>query len=389
MFLEQTERSNPALVQQAILLHQQGAILPNTYLIDMDMVEANTKALAAAAKAHEIELFFMSKQFGRNPYLCQKIAQWGIPKAVVVDYQEAQVLMQHNIAIGHAGHLVQIPNALLPSFVSYGIDYLTLYSLEKLAAVDALAKQQNKVQKVLLRVIGQQDTIYEGQEAGILLADLEVFVQQAKAFSHVHIAGLTAFPCLLYNPASQQVEPTANAQTLSQAKQILLQLGYQNIVMNMPSVSCTESLPLLKKLGASQAEPGHALLGSTPWHASASLSERPAMVYVSEVSHQFGGNSYAYGGGYYRRGHLNNALVCSPGQPAQHTHVLQPEEASIDYHLALQGHHPVGSSVIMAFRSQIFVTRSLVALVEGVQKGNPKIVGIYNSQGQLASGGTS
>ena len=37
--------------------------------------------------------------------------------------------------------------------------------------------------------------------------------------------------------------------------------------------------------GATQLEPGHGLTGTTPLHARTALPERPAMLYLTEVSH--------------------------------------------------------------------------------------------------------
>lgn len=36
----------------------------------------------------------------------------------------------------------------------------------------------------------------------------------------------------------------------------------------------------------------------------------------------------------------------------------------------------------MAFRFQIFVTRSDVVIMEGIHKGKPEIVGVYDSLGR-------
>ena len=36
----------------------------------------------------------------------------------------------------------------------------------------------------------------------------------------------------------------------------------------------------------------------------------------------------------------------------------------------------------MSYRTQIFVTRSSVAVVKGIKEGNPKLLGIYDSQGR-------
>ena len=44
-------------------------------------------------------------------------------------------------------------------------------------------------------------------------------------------------------------------------------------------------------------------------HAEHDLEEIPAVVYVSEVSHNFMGNAYCFGGGHYRRSHVKHVLV--------------------------------------------------------------------------------
>ena len=128
-------------------------------------------------------------------------------------------------------------------------------------------------------------------------------------------------------------------------------------------------------------EPGHGLTGTTPAHAFNDLEERPAVIYLSEISHNFKGKSYAYGGGHYRRSHVSKAIVSNGIQESIDT--VQPvSNDSIDYYFELSTPHDVSRAVIMAFRFQIFVTRSNVVLVEGIQSNQPKILGVYTSLGQ-------
>ncbi|NLC42302.1 MAG: hypothetical protein GX775_05575 [Erysipelothrix sp.] len=61
--------------------------------------------------------------------------------------------------------------------------------------------------------------------------------------------------------------------------------------------------------------------------------------------------------------------------------VRPPSLDSIDYYFQLGTTYKVSSPVIMAFRFQIFVTRSRVALVEGIQSNQPKIIGMFDSLG--------
>ncbi|STG50716.1 alanine racemase like protein [Escherichia coli] len=49
--------------------------------------------------------------------------------------------------------------------------------------------------------------------------------------------------------------------------------------------------------------------------------------------------------------------------------------------LPLAGEFPVSSAVVLCFRTQIFVTRSDVVLLSGIHRGEPEIVGRYDSLG--------
>ena len=69
MFLDQTIRRNPQLVETAFMLHQEGKILPDSYLVDVDVFLENARRLLQKAGQNHIRLYFMLKQIGRNPYL--------------------------------------------------------------------------------------------------------------------------------------------------------------------------------------------------------------------------------------------------------------------------------------------------------------------------------
>lgn len=108
------------------------------------------------------------------------------------------------------------------------------------------------------------------------------------------------------------------------------------------------------------------------------------MLYLSEISHHVSGRSYFFGGGYYRRSHLKNALIYHDNQFSQST-VFPFDDSSIDYCLCLANEFPIGSPVIMSFRTQIFVTRSDVVLIDGIQSGKHRLLGRYDSRGNLLS----
>ncbi|GBU10398.1 pyridoxal 5'-phosphate binding protein [Erysipelotrichaceae bacterium] len=386
MFLTMTTNRNQELIDFAVELHQKGQILPDTYVIDVDTLCENARMLACSAKEYGIELYYMTKQIGRNPYLAKKIHEAGIKKAVVVDFKEALLLMDAGLPLGNVGHLVQIPNQLLKKILAYGTDYVTIYSIEMLKKVDAVAGELGIIQPVLLRILDEGDRIYEGQYGGFMLDDLPALMQEFKKLLSIRITGLTSFPCFLYQAEQGEFMSTPNAQTLYRAQILLNKAGFAITQLNMPSATCVRSLKFLAEIGGTQGEPGHALTGTTPMHAKEVLAEKPALVYVSEISHRFKGKSYCYGGGYYRRGNLSNALIATKGMPYTETKVSPFDNESIDYYLELAGMQPQDATVIMAFRTQIFVTRSEVALVEGLSTNTPKLVGIYDSLGKKNKG---
>ena len=381
MFLDVTTRRNSKLIDVAFDLHQKGLVLPDTYILDVDAIESNASSLAKDAEKQGIRLFYMTKQFGRNPYVAQRIHDIGIEKAVVVDYKEALIMMDQGLPLGNVGHLVQIPKQLLKRIMAYGAEFITIYSLEALQQIIDVSVELNIKQKVLVKVIETGDQIYEGQFGGFHLNELPSIAKLSSKNKSVEIAGVTSFPCFLFDGKSK-LTPTNNVQTIKKAKKIFEESGIEITEVNIPSATCHETIPLIKEIGGTQGEPGHALTGTTPLHAKLDLPEIPAMVYVSEISHNLDGKAYFYGGGYYRRGHLESVLIKN-GDSVINDSVESFSDENIDYYLSTSKEHSIGSTVIAAFRTQIFVTRSDVAVVSGIQKGIPKIEGIYDSLGNL------
>lgn len=153
MFLKKVVERNPSLVEAGFHLMNTHTILPDTYVVDVDQFVANAKAILEKANLYGIDLYFMLKQIGRNPYLAKKLVELGYPGAVAVDYREAEVLMAHDIPISNIGHLVQVPQGFLERVVAYEPDYLTVFSLDKIEEIEKICAKLNKKQKVLLKVV--------------------------------------------------------------------------------------------------------------------------------------------------------------------------------------------------------------------------------------------
>ena len=379
MLLKALQKQNPALIEVALLLWKQGVIRPDSYVIDVDQVKQNASLLLETATRYGITLYLMSKQFGRNPLLCKLLLKCGYQGIVAVDFKEARQLYQYNLPVAHVGHLVQIPSAMVDEVVSRQPEVITVYSIDKAREIAAAAVRQNKKQALLLKVCHHGDLVYPGQEAGFSLDELPTVIREIKTIPGIRLVGVTHFPCMLFDNEKGKTLPSPNLNTLIEAKSILEQQGIKVEQVNSPSATGVESLPQLAKWGVTHAEPGHSLTGTMPSNQQGNQPEHVAMLYLTEVSHCHQGKSYCYGGGYYRRGHLSNALVYD--QQWHTAKVVSPANDSIDYTLGLTEPFTIGSPVVMCFRTQIFVTRSDVVLVAGIQSGHPTLLGTFDSQG--------
>lgn len=382
MFLDATIRRNQKLVETAITLHQSGALEPDTYVIDFDQLKRNAKLMLDEANTQGIELYFMTKQIGRNPMIAQMLMDLGYAGAVVVDFREAQTMMNANIKIGNIGHLVQTPKSMLPKVISYGVEVFTVFSMEKLREINDAAKDLNVKQDVILKVAGPDDMFYSGQFSGVELSDLDAFIEEAKQLDHVSIVGATAFPCYLFDIDKNELKEMENYHSVLKGIDVMKKHGLEIKQINVPSTTSKLTLQLMKEGPGTHGEPGHGLSGTTPAHAHFDLEELPSVVYLSEISHNFRGSAYCYGGGHYRRSKLIGALIVNRDNERKRVSVIPPDDDSIDYYFEIPETCEISATVIMAFRFQIFVTRSKVALITGIQEENPSVLGFFDSQGR-------
>lgn len=383
MFLQTVIERNQPLVKLGIAWQQEGVILPDTYLVDLDTIVENARCIKQEADRYGVRNFFMLKQLGRNPMVARALTDLGYEGAVCVDFREALAMIDHGIPLGNVGHLVQIPRAALQTILAARPQIVTVYTLEKAREISDVCTRLGLTQKLMLRVIGEGDMLYPAQYGGFGLDQLDQAASQIEALPNVQIGGVCSFPCFLYDETARDILPTQNLQTVLTAAQKLRARGYQDLMVNTPSATCVRSIPRIAAAGGTHGEPGHGLTGTTPYHAAhLDAPERPAYLYVSEISHTLGDSSYCYGGGHYRRSHMQRALVGTCWDDARVVPVTQPDDASIDYHFELKGRCPVSSAVVMAFRTQFFVTRSHVAVVRGLASGHPQLAGLYTAMGE-------
>jgi predicted amino acid racemase len=382
MFLDVLQRRNPAFLETVVALHQAGRIPANAYALDLDAVQANASVLARAGEEHGLEVFAMTKQIGRAPGFMEAVRAGGITAGVAVDMADARALADGGLALGHVGHLVQVPQAEAPTAAALRPGNWTVFSDDKAREAAAVSTDQ----ALLARIHAPDDTFYTGHEGGFPAEEILAVAERLDALDGAHFAGITTFPALLFDAATGEVRPTPNLATLERAAERLRAAGVQEVRVNAPGTTSSALFPLLAERGATQVEPGHGLTGTTPLHAVRDLEELPAACYVTEVSHLHGGRAFCFGGGLYVDPVFPDyplRALLADGDDRRLVDAAIPPPAAIDYYgqLVYGDRAPrTGATVVFGFRIQAFVTR---AYVVGIRGG--EVAGIWHGDGREAS----
>jgi predicted amino acid racemase len=389
VFLKPLLDRNPALLETALDLHQDGSIPPNTWVIDLDAVAHNAQVLSAAAERLGLATYLMTKQHARNPYVNHVAMANGVGKGVAVDIQCVLQMRRYGVPVGHMGHLTQVPRRHVDEAVAMRPEVITVYNVEHARWIDVAARERGVVQDLLIRPYGADDLFFEGQQAGFREQEVPEAAEQIRLLPNVRLAGVTAFPAVGYNRApGDPVELTPNGHTALRVAAVLRAMGFDITQVNLPGNTSSSTMPLLAAAGATHVEPGHGLLGTTPSHSfSEGLPELPVYTYVSEISHHFEGQAFAFGGGLFQDIYdptfRASALVGSIFEAARDNAVEYRSEIEqiIDYHAALQpgDRCRVGDTALFGFRTQMQMTRSYVAPVSGIHSGEPRLHFLFDA----------
>lgn len=388
MFLDLLLRRNEPLITAAVELHQRGEIPANSYVLDVDAIGSNARLIAEEASRLNLRVYAMTKQFGRCPVAVRALLANGIDAGVAVDMACAKALAAAGAKVGNVGHLVQVPRHAASEAAAMEPEYWTVFNLEKAREAGAAAAAIGHSQALLARIYDPQDRFYPGHEGGFPAADVLHVAETLGAVDGARFGGLTTFPALLFDVATERVKPTPNLATLARVAETLAAAGHSDVAVNAPGTTSRETLQVLADAGATQVEPGHALTGTTPLHAKRDLPERPAMLYLTEVSHQYAGRSYCFGGGLYIDPvfppYQVTALVGREPHQALFTRVDAelPSADAIDYYAQLDALAQPGDTVLFGFRAQAFVTRAFIAPVSGIDSGTPRVEGLWAPDGR-------
>lgn len=395
MFLDVLLERNPRFVEAAIGLHREGAIPANSYVLDLDTIEANAAGMRSAAADLGLTVYAMTKQVGRVPPFLKALRAGGIAACVAVDPPCAYAVAAGGSQVGHVGHLVQIPGSQAQPIADLQPAYWTAFSHDKASEAAAAAHRRGRDQALLARIHADGDRFYRGHEGGYPAADVVEVAQRLDELDGAHFAGITTFPALLIDHDRREVVPTPNLATLERAADRLRHSGYDHLQVNAPGTTSTATLGTLADAGATQVEPGHALTGTTPLHVyDRSLPELPAALYLTEVSHHHGDDAYAFGGGLYIDPVFDDypvqALVTdeSSSDPTLRLPIEIPPPSAIDYYGMIDTSSrrvPTGATVVLGFRIQAFVTRATIASVAGIRSGQPTVVGLHDASGRAVA----
>lgn len=398
MFLKNLATQNPAFAEAAINLHQSGELPPDAYVIDLDMLAANARTMTTEAHRLGLDVVAMTKQFGRNPIAMKTLQENGVDSFVAVDVYGARAINGAGFPLGNVGHLVQIPRAAAAEVARMQPQNWTVFSETKAEEAAAAATEVpggvTGGQSLLARVFGEGDVVAETHAGGYDAGDVLAIAERFDALPGARFGGVTSYPSLLFDKVKHVVQPSPNLKTLEKVAKRLDDAGRKGSVINGPGETSTEVLSMLADHGATQVEPGHGFTATGGYHAFKTLPEKPAMLYLSEVSHLDGDFAFCFGGGLYLcigsveyqpRALVGRDLATAAKQSVEA--MLSQNHQVIDFYgrLAQTEKRTLrpGDSVLFCFRPQAFYVRSHIAPVSGIQSGRPKVEGIYNVEGQL------
>ena len=103
MFVEALKRQNPGADFRRTKFVAAGQDRPGQLGDRRGSNSGNGKRLIETARLYGIELYLMTKQFGRNPWLAEKLLALGYSGIVAVDYKEARVMRRAGLPVAHQG----------------------------------------------------------------------------------------------------------------------------------------------------------------------------------------------------------------------------------------------------------------------------------------------
>lgn len=377
MLLDDLLAANPSFCKSVMRLHQQGDIDPGSFVIDIDGVRRNARALAEAAASRNVELWLTAKHIRCEP-TALLACLLDIPKFAAVNWQEAVTASRLGFLVANVGHLMQVPVRPLRGLIdSVRPEHVTVGNLDFLATVSEASSSLGIRQRVLLRVARPTEDAARAQGGGFAVHHLRAVLREAETLPGVEVAGVTLLGAIRYSRATQAYEFSENADRLHSARELLERSGIVAVTSYAGNM-CLASLPLLPSIAGVIAEPGHAITGTTPDHDSVTTAPRelPSLLFVTEVA-SAAGRVLLHGGGLYPYG-LQTRVAIAANRSNWTTARLAPvDPGSIPYYLeAVDGdkRSSIGDTALIASRPQLWTSRSPLVVIDSMSESTARIV---------------
>jgi predicted amino acid racemase len=387
---------NPGMLDAAIRLHQDGAIPPSTHLIDLDAVADNARAIADAAKRAGLRTFAVTKQDGHEPHMTRLVLDAGFDAVTAVEALQAYRIHRFGFPLGNVGHTSQLPRAEIERILMMNPEFATVYTFEAARRISAACVRLGREQRLYVTVgrPGEEGTHPE-LFGGWAEDDCVDGIRPILDLPNISVAGIAQHVTIDY--ASQDdpytAQPTAAFFTALRARERLeRELGLADLRINCSGNCNAITAGVLAGYGATDIEPGAALVGSGRFHALVDMPERPAQVFVSEITHHWDRCAYAIGGGFGFVWDMDGTM--SPFHAIVGTTLDEARVQRLEfvgppwYDVYGLFHDPdglarVGDTLLFVHLPQVIMERCYVAAVSGIASGRPVVEALLDSEATL------
>jgi predicted amino acid racemase len=387
---------NPAMLEAAIRLHQDGTIPASTHLIDLDAVAHNASAIADAAQRFGLTAFAMTKQDGHEPHMTGVVLDRGFDGVTAVEAMQVYRIHRHGFPLGNVGHTSQLPRADVERIVAMDPQFVTVYTVEAAQRVSEACVALGRTQPLYVTVGRSAD---EGTDVELFGGwDEEACVEGIRpilSLPNVRVAGIAQHLTIDYPSQDDpyRARPTQAFFTALRARELLERgLGLDDLRINCGGNCNAVTAGILASYGATDIEPGVALVGSGRFHALLDMPEIPAQVFVSEITHHWAGNAYAIGGGFSFIWEMAGALA--PFQGIVGRSLDQARAQPLDFRgppwydvyglfADPEGIAHVGDTLLFTHLPQVIMERCYVAAISGISTQRPIVEALLDSEGSI------
>ena len=386
---------NPEMLDAAVRLHQDGLIPPSTHLVDLDAVADNARAIASAARRAGLRTFAMTKQDGHEPHMTRLILDAGFDAVTAVEALQAYRIHRFGFPLGNVGH-VQLPRAEVEHILKMDPEFATVYTLEAAQQISAACVRLGRQQRLYVSVgqpgdEGTHPELFGGWTEDHCVEGIRPILD----LPNVAVAGIAQHVTIDY--ASQDdpysARPTDAFFTALRARERLeTELRLTDLRINCSGNCNAVTAGVLAGYGATDIEPGAALVGSGRFHALMDMPERPAQVFVSEITHHWDGCAYAIGGGFGFVWDMNGTM--SPFHGIVGTTLDQARSQRLEFvgppwydvyglFYDPDGLARVGDTLLFVHLPQVIMERCYVAAVSGIASGKPVVEALLDSEATI------